>query len=384
MKKESKKKLKWQQYVGLVFMLLIGFACGVGIIRYMEASGAVDKPFGEYMIYLLVLLVCMYAAMFLQTIIHEAGHLVFGLLSGYTFSSFRIGRFMWIKLDGKIRFKQYSLAGTGGQCLMVPPELVNGKIPVVLSNLGGVILNIMSAAVCAVACLLLGKSSLIGAFLLMMAVIGFAYALINGIPMHAGAVDNDGMNALALGKNEAAMRAYWVQLKANAEIANGKRIKDMPDEWFTLPEDCEMGNSMVATIAVFAANRMVDAHKFKEADALMAHLLEIESGIVGLHRAQMITDRMFIELIGENRKDVVDAMLTKEQKQIMKAMKRHPSVIRTEYAYALLAEKDEAKAEKWKNAFEKCAKTHPYISDVESESELIAIAEKKARESTPS
>lgn len=378
MSKKTKKKIKWQQYVGMVFMLLVGAVCGFGIMRYMEASGTIDKPFGEYMIYLLLLLIGLYAAMFLQTILHEAGHLIFGLLSGYTFSSFRIASFMWVKLDGKIRFKRFSLAGTGGQCLMVPPDMVDGKIPFVLFNLGGVLMNLITAAICMVVCFLLGTDSLTGAFLLMMAVIGVAYALLNGIPLHMGAVDNDGMNALSLGKNKAALRAYWVQLKANAELTNGRRIKDMPDEWFDLPDDSEMNNSMIATVAVFAANRMVDAHKFEEADVLMAHLLEIESGIVGLYRAQMTADRIYIELISECRKDVVDGMLTKEQKQFMTAMKNHPSVIRTEYVYALLAENDSAKAEKIKAAFDKCAKTYPYAGDIESECELIQIAENRA------
>ena len=33
----------------------------------------------------------------LVTVIHEGGHLVFGLLTGYKFSSFRIMSFMWVK-----------------------------------------------------------------------------------------------------------------------------------------------------------------------------------------------------------------------------------------------------------------------------------------------
>ena len=39
---------------------------------------------------------------FLCVIVHEGGHLVFGLISGYRFSSFRIGSLMLIKGDGKM------------------------------------------------------------------------------------------------------------------------------------------------------------------------------------------------------------------------------------------------------------------------------------------
>ncbi|MBO5413517.1 MAG: hypothetical protein J6A29_04410, partial [Clostridia bacterium] len=55
---------------------------------------------------------------YLHTIIHEAGHLVFGLLSGYKFVSFRIGNIMLIKIKNKLKFKKFSLLGTAGQCLM--------------------------------------------------------------------------------------------------------------------------------------------------------------------------------------------------------------------------------------------------------------------------
>ena len=92
------------------------------------------------------LLLSVYAALLLQIVIHEAGHLVFGLVTGYQFVSFRIWNMMWLKKDGKIQFKRMSLAGTGGQCLMSPPDLADGKMPVLLYNFGGAIMNLFSAA----------------------------------------------------------------------------------------------------------------------------------------------------------------------------------------------------------------------------------------------
>ena len=152
----------------------------------------------------------------------------------------------------------------------------------------------------------------------------------------------------------------------------------MPDEWFAVPTDEAMKNSMVAVMGVFACNRLMDAENFEEADKLMAHMLEIESGITGLHRNLLVCDRMYIELIGENRKDVLDQMFDKEQKKFMKQMKSFPSVLRTEYVYALLYEKDTEKAAKVKEQFEKWAKKYPYQNDVQSERELMERAKKIA------
>ena len=52
-------------------------------------------------------------AMVIHTVIHEAGHLIFGLATGYRFISYRVFQFMWIKQGGRIRFTRMSLAGTG-------------------------------------------------------------------------------------------------------------------------------------------------------------------------------------------------------------------------------------------------------------------------------
>ena len=121
----------------------------------------------------------------------------------------------------------------------------------------------------------------------------------------------------------------------------------------------------------------MDEEKFSEADALMKHILEIDSGIVGVHRNLLICDRIYVELIFENREDVIKNMLTKEQKKFMKAMKSFPSVIRTEYALALFFEKNKAKAERIKKEFEKVAKTYPYAHEIDSERDLMKIAEGK-------
>ena len=117
----------------------------------------------------------------------------------------------------------------------------------------------------------------------------------------------------------------------------------------------------------------MDQQDFQKADKLMEHIMTIESGMVGLHRNLMVCDRMYIEMILENRKEIIEGMLTKEQKQFMKQMRKFPSVLRTECVLALLHDGDNAKAEQIKALFEKCAKSYPYQNDIESERELMDI-----------
>ena len=375
-KEKKKEKIVWQQYIGLAFMILMGIMCGVVMVSYVGKSSP-DTPIYQEILSLVGLFFVMYVALFFHLIVHEAGHLVFGLLTGYEFSSFRVGSFMWMKENGKLKLKRLSLAGTGGQCLMSPPDLKDGKIPLVLYNLGGSFINAILGVLFLVGYLLCSEGSFLSPLLLIFAVIGFMTAMMNGIPMRMGTVDNDGYNAFALSKNKEAVEAFWVQLKVNEQSAKGVRLKDMPAEWFIVPTDEAMKNSMVAVRGVLACSRLMDEEKFEEADKLMAHLLEIDSGIVGLHRNLMVCDRIYVELIGENRSEVIEGMMTIEQKKFMKAMKRFPSVLRAQYALALLFEKNADKAAMIKNEFEKVAKTYPYAQDIEFERDLMKIAESK-------
>lgn len=357
-------------------MMLIGAICGFIMVWYIDNSST-DTPLYQEILSLAGLFLGMYVALFFHMIVHEAGHLVFGLMTGYKFCSFRIASFMWLKENGKLKMKRLNLAGTGGQCLMTPPDMKDGKIPLVLYNLGGSFINIIIGALFLVGYLIFSDIPFLSPILLIFSAVGFMIAMMNGIPMRMGTVDNDGYNAFALSKNKEAVEAFWVQLKVAEQSSKGVRLKDMPAEWFAVPTDEAMKNSMVATRCVFTCNRLMDEEKFEEADALMAHLLEIESGIVGLHHDLLMCDRIYVELIGQNRTEVIASMMTKEQKKFMKAMKRFPSVLRTQYAFAVLEEKNVLKAETIKGDFDKAAKSYPYPHEIESERELMRIVDQK-------
>lgn len=372
-KSQKKKKIVWQQWIGIIFFLLIGAVCGFLMMNYLDSAEVANRSPIEKIGSLIMLFVIMYLAIFIQMIIHEAGHLVFGLASGYKFSSFRIMNFMWIKENGKIKLRRFSLAGTGGQCLMVPPDMVDDKIPVVLYNLGGSIMNMITALIFLWLYFVTISTSFLSTIMLMISVIGFIIAIMNGVPMRMGMVNNDGYNVFALTRNRDALRSFWLQMKMNEQITKGIRLKDMPDDWFFIPSDDEMANSMVAVMGVFACNRLMDIQNFEEANKTMSHLLEIESGIVDIHRNLMICDRIYCELINGNVAEVVE-LYTKELKKFMKLMKKFPSVLRTEYTYALLNGGDVLKAEAIKAEFERCLKNYPHPNEVAAERELMCIA----------
>lgn len=130
-----------------VFALLLGMGIGLAIAAVIIVlftdttfSEFVAKfktvEFGEILLSGLVGILAAVISVPILVISHEAGHLIFGLLSGYKFVSFRIFNMTFIKIDGKLAVKRYSIAGTGGQCLLLPPDKPIEKIPTEWYNFG--------------------------------------------------------------------------------------------------------------------------------------------------------------------------------------------------------------------------------------------------------
>ncbi len=375
-KKTTKnKKQKAGGIISMVIILLIGFAAGWLVTAYADRAGGADTESGAFLIRLLYLVFCIYLAFFLQGAVHEAGHLICGLLSGYGFASYRIGSLMWIKQDGKIRFKRFSIAGTGGQCLMTPPELTEEGMPYVLYNLGGVLMNLLLAALCLCAHFLWGENWYLSAFLIVTALTGVWLAAVNGIPLKLSLLNNDGRNILDISRNRDELRAFWLQMKVAEQQAKGVRLKDMPAEWFWMPEEEKMQYAMTSACAVLTTGRLLDEHAFEETAGTIVKILNMDSALIGIYRFLLMADRIYCELVGERRPEVLEQWESKDCQRIVKQMKNYLSVIRTEYAYALLKEKDTQKAEKIRERFEKNARSYPYPADAQSERELLDIAD---------
>ena len=370
----SKKKNGGQTLMMLIYLLL-GAVCGILMIMTIDSASGDTLSAGKYLMIFALTLVFMYAAILLQIIIHESGHLVFGLLSGYGFRSFRIGSLILLKDENGMKLRRIHIAGTAGQCIMSPPDMKDGKFPYVLYNLGGSFMNLISSAAFALLWLAFSDIIYLSLFMKILFIVGIFFAGMNGIPMHAGPVDNDGYNTLSIGRSAEAMKSFWIQMKVSDSTALGNRLSAMPEQWFTMPSESGLKNSMIATVAVFRENRLMDMHNFKDALALIELLEAEDTAVVGLYRALLTCDRIYCMLIlnAENAADHVMRLQTKEQLAFMKQMKSFPTVVRTEYLLALFR-KDTQSVERFRYEFEKCARKYPYAADIESERELMDIA----------
>ena len=376
MKDYNRKKRKTNYSFLILCLIGVFLGAGIGIAAGYFFPGLFDVDFGELILYLLLLVFCLIIFWLVQNILHELGHLVFGLLTGYKFSLFRVSSFVWVKTDGKIKLKRMSLAGTSGQCLLSPPDMTDGKMPYVLYNIGGALMNLIFSLIAVCLIFVFSNYLYVSIALILFALVGIICALCNGLPMRTNMIDNDGMNLLSISRTHSGIRSFWIQLKVNEMSVAGKRIKDMPQEWFEIPARSELVSSINTAIAVLYENRLMDMHRFEEAALFIDELLLSDDiNVPGLYSAMIICDSAYCELVADKENPDIGYLFDSRQLAFMKNMASAPSVLRTQYAVALLYENDMEKAQRLKGKFEKCANTYPSVGEIVSENELIKIAD---------
>ena len=192
---------------------ILGIMIVGGIIGYAvgkiagDTLSRVDKP------NIILFLITGIIAFVLHIIVHEAGHLFFGLLSGYKFISFIVFDFKIMKDEnGKFKIRYERLAGTGGQCLMRAPEYIEGKFKYKLYLLGGVMFNLFFSIIFWLV--------LPSYYTLLFALIGFTLAFLNLIPMGF----NDGMTFYHASKDETTRFILFLQLEYVYYQSIGKNL----------------------------------------------------------------------------------------------------------------------------------------------------------------
>lgn len=372
----NKFKSLLKKISGLILPLLIGAAIGVSLMIFSIKMKVSPDFLGmnEILFFVLVFIFAI-AAFYLQIIIHEGGHLIFGLLSGYKFVSFRVGSDVLVKYENEgYKFKKMSIAGTGGQCLLDPPGQLGDSYPYKLYNYGGVILNLITSILAIGLMFLL--DGLVLVFLFLFAVVGVFFAILNGVPFKGKIINNDARNVQILNKDESARTYLGLQLKIYYLAVNGTRLKDMPDNYF----EVEGENSLSEAIKVSKIERLIDAQKFAEAKDAIDEFFAKHDDLTGYYKVSLELERLFIKLLNEKENADLTILEDPMVKAVKGSMKNFITNLRIDYALAKLHSKDEVAAAKIKEKFDKVCQSHPVKADVELEKELIEIVDKAVEE----
>lgn len=358
--KKTKDKKRWKQILPFCFCALLGGVLGYLGIEFLGSFWGI-----------VLVMVSLIVSTFLQTILHEGGHLVFGLLSGYKFVSFRISSIIWVKQGEKIVRKKFTIPGTGGQCLLDPPEpKEDGSFPNLLYNLGGGLSNLLFSGL-ALAAVMINESAAVRQVLIPFILLGVYLAVMNLIPMKIGGIVNDGLNIKTFRKDPESARAFWLQIRINKlQQTDGMRLSEMPAAFFETSETTPEGDPLIDAIRVMKFQRLLDEKRFAEADLYGRQLLTSKN-LLGQYRNMINQELLFLELIGPCRKEEIEQLYSSALKKYFNLVKCYPCVHRVMYAYAMRFSCHAGEAEKEKKAFEKAVRNYPTPGEIRTELMLM-------------
>lgn len=281
----------------LALTLIISFFAGLVIVNLIFWIIDGESPtkllqriagdnIGLFIVETLLLLFSILAAVILQIIIHEGGHLVAGLMSGYRFVSFRFLNYTIISKDGHLQLRNFELGGTGGQCLLAPPDKPKEQIDTRWYNAGGVLANIISAAIAIVLLCTVSMPEWLEAFMLTTVFTGIGFAILNGVPMKIAGGGNDGLNLLNLEKNPASKQCFLNILEVNALVHEGQQYKDMPERLFATPDPLDWENALHVGCRMMNVNRMMNVYQWEDAYDLMTEVMANKDVMTTISQAE--------------------------------------------------------------------------------------------------
>lgn len=365
--------------VKMVIGLLVGICAGL-LLAGLIVTLAKDMTWAEYFAkfdasvipLFLHLFLAMVLAVIVQIAVHEAGHLVGGLMSGYRFVSYRVGSFALIRRDGKFMFKRFGIAGTGGQCLMLPPDRPIEQIRTMPYDLGGVVANLLLSVLCVIVLLCVDLDFSYAVYPVMMAIAGFGLAALNGIPININGMPNDGMQAVMLRKDMVTKRVLFTLLKAYALVQNGIRPRDLPAEWFDCELDKENINPLVVNMLSMKVGVLLDCMEWEEARELCAALLEKENHIPVIFLYEFRCEYVFTLLVTGEKAKAAEIYADKTlQAYIRQTQEIMPSRQRLLCAVSLLLDNDRAKAEEIAAKVERNREQYISLGEAISELEIM-------------
>lgn len=365
-----------------LLFILIGVIAGFLIIfastKFSNDPNLIKNDFPGFLLSIAFIILSILASIYIQIILHEGGHFFFGHISGYKFISFRVGSLTLVKKSGKYHLKSYTVPGTGGQCLMMPPEGDEHNLPYKLYNLGGVLFNFIFSLLGILCITLFSLPHFLTSFLIIFAIFGIILGLLNGIPMKISGVANDGYNIRLLNKDIISRRIFYLQLKINALQTKGIRLKEMPKEWFELPEGADMKNSLHLSMISLKSAWYMDQLRFDEAQQCLESMEPYADNLIGLYQKERNCELLFLEIIGECRPEVISELYTDEIKTYINQYNRYMfSKKRILYAYILIVDRNKVKAGMIFNEAVKMQDKHPITGDAESELDIMEYVRKK-------
>lgn len=251
----------------LAAAFFIGFASGQ-IVNYAKEFIVIEIENINNIFWFAVIFLSIYLVVMIHIIFHEAGHMIGGLITGYRFLYFRIGSTTLVRTDNGFKIRKLTVPGTGGQCIMVPPEMKDRDYPVIIYHLGGGLMNIILSLVAIIIIKTCSLNPVATGYLEIFAIVGIYLGIANLVPLKI--ISNDGANIIYLKNDLEERTALHKILNDEEDIINCKEV----EETSLNIDEADLSKTFIQGIFVNMMEDRFYKMEFEEAKYIDEKLLE--------------------------------------------------------------------------------------------------------------
>ncbi len=255
---------------------------------------------GEYSVvrcicFLIITFLLIFLMFFAQIVLHESGHLLFGLLTGHGFHSFRIMNKTLIRKEGRFQIRNYSCQGSLGQCCMTPPQ--GDTHPNLLYMMGGVLSNFISAIlVIPFIFTVLNLPFQIREAFLLFSFYGFGFAMMNGIPMNLN-ISNDGAEFVHMLHHPECNNRYWKQILISELLIDGFTYRDMPSDLFRFETGENLNHSITGYSKILEYYYFVDKREWGLAAGCLDEFIPGWDDLIPMLKNIVLMEKTFLSIV---------------------------------------------------------------------------------------
>jgi Zn-dependent protease len=352
---------KWKQR-----LFSIGF---VGIFAVFGAfAGYYLAPYIENFTFLeIIYTILIFAASVpLHVILHELGHVLGGLASGYDFIMFRLFNTVWIKTEAGLSKRKEYIPGVMGQGLMIPPPTEKDEQPpFFLYHASGILMNVFTGFLF----MFLGRtisSPLLAQFFNDSLLVAFFFAITNALPFKG----TDGYNILQYFKRDEALGEITNLLYMYRDMVQGASLESL-QKYVDLDAFASFENPNAATIYTLHADYLMDIKDFTGALSVYRTLYEHLDELFEGHKTTVLLNYLFtLILVEPSHPDVKKITQGKTYKEYQKI--KQANYLRIYAAKALYVDEDFKKAETLLDEGEQYIALSPTVTDEKFEETMYA------------
>lgn len=292
----------------------------------------------------------------LHALLHEMGHLIAGLISGYHFIMFRLFSRLWINTENGLSRRKEYIPGVLGQALMTPPKKEK-KVAAFFYHLGGVIINALTILLF----IIFGQRSqdpFSSYFFYLSAGMAFYLILTNIFPFKG----TDGYNLFYFIKKPKGHLETRKILFIYRDMVRGLSFQKLAER-INLEEYRDFSQPNTATFYSIHAASHLERGEFNKANTIYEILWSHRDELFAGHLLNLTMNYFFTLLITDSKNPLIQKIKRSRHYKNYQAIEE-ASAFRILAAESLFLNKDYSKAEK---LLEQAKNEIPYSATVSDE-----------------